>query len=492
MDVIKLYFFALLLLFSGVVSAQTIDSLSQFKKKVLESVEVDVLMSYYQQEGVHAAVSGGIGNEYLTNYAPTIVVRIPLNEDAVLTADVGISAYTSASSSNGNPFNQSGASASGYDDDDDDDDDDPSYGDGSSYGSPNGSPWVASTGASAKDELTTVNIAYKKASDDRNQYWGVNLGGSIEYDYSSVNFGASFAQLWNEKNTELSLKGQAYIDRWNPIIPTELHEYELFQETFLYNPESYFSGVSITDEQGNSVAGYLPENFTSYTAINRNSFAFSIGLSQILSPKLQGAIFADVVVQQGLLSNPLQRVYFQDRENFYIGNFQSIPQYTTDQNRDVFHLADDVERLPSQRLKTPLGARLNYYINEYLVLRSYARYYSDDWGIQSKTMQLELPIRFNLAWKFTPIYRYYDQTAADYFGPYNSHLSTQEFYTSDYDLSKFSSHQWGASLNYRAVFTQFKLLDFGLKSAQLRAQRYSRSDGLSSFIVSTSFKFVLD
>ena len=228
-DVIKLYFFALLLLFSGVVSAQTIDSLSQFKKKVLESVEVDILMSYYQQEGIHAAVSGGIGNEYLTNYAPTIVVRIPLNEDAVLTADVGISAYTSASSSNGNPFNQTGASASG------DDNYNTPRGNGSAYGAPKGSPWVASTGASAKDELTTVNIAYKKVSDDRNQYWGVNAGGSIEYDYSSVNFGTSFAQLWNEKNTELTLKGQAYIDRWNPIIPTELHEYELFQETFLYN-----------------------------------------------------------------------------------------------------------------------------------------------------------------------------------------------------------------------------------------------------------------
>ena len=67
-------------------------------------------MSYYEQAGTHAAVTGGLGNEYLTDYNPTIVVRIPVNEDAVLTADVGMSAYTSASSSNGNPFNRSGAS----------------------------------------------------------------------------------------------------------------------------------------------------------------------------------------------------------------------------------------------------------------------------------------------------------------------------------------------------------------------------------------------
>jgi hypothetical protein len=38
------------------------------------------------------------------------VVAVPLNDDDVLTFDVGISAYTSASSSNINPYDESGAS----------------------------------------------------------------------------------------------------------------------------------------------------------------------------------------------------------------------------------------------------------------------------------------------------------------------------------------------------------------------------------------------
>ena len=61
---------------------------------------------------------------------------------------------------------------------------------------------------------------------------GHNIGGSTEYDYESFNAGLSFARLWNEKNTELSFKSQLFFDRWKPIIPTELHEYELFQSTF--------------------------------------------------------------------------------------------------------------------------------------------------------------------------------------------------------------------------------------------------------------------
>ena len=75
MDVIKRLCYCLLFLCLGVAHAQ-MDSLAQFKKKVLESVEVDLLMSYYEQEGTHAAVTGGLGNEYLTDYNPTVVVRL--------------------------------------------------------------------------------------------------------------------------------------------------------------------------------------------------------------------------------------------------------------------------------------------------------------------------------------------------------------------------------------------------------------------------------
>ena len=109
------------------------------------------------------------------------------------------------------------------------------------------------------------------------------------------------------------------------------------------------------DEQGNSVAAYRPDVFESYTNVNRNSFAFSIGLSQVFSPKLQGAVFTDIVRQEGLLSNPLQRVYFEDRSNYYVGNFRTLGNYESPDNTDLFHLADDVERLPSSRLKTLLG-----------------------------------------------------------------------------------------------------------------------------------------
>ncbi|MEY3066908.1 MAG: hypothetical protein RLZZ532_3700 [Cyanobacteriota bacterium] len=96
----------LLVLISNYAFSQVADSTKiTYKKRVLETIEVDFLLSYYKQDGVHSSVSGGMGSEKLTDLASNIVVAIPLNDDDVLTVDMGLSAYTSASSSNINPFN---------------------------------------------------------------------------------------------------------------------------------------------------------------------------------------------------------------------------------------------------------------------------------------------------------------------------------------------------------------------------------------------------
>ncbi len=91
-----------------------------------------------------------------------------------------------------------------------------------------------------------------------------------------------------------------------------------------------------------------------------------------------------------------------------------------------------------------------------------------------------------------PSYRYYTQTAADYFYRKETALSTTAFYTSDYDLSAFSAHQYGMGIRYKDIFTRAKILMFGLKAVDLRLNKYDRSDGLSSFIVTLGTTFVGD
>ena len=479
----KIAFLFLLFGFIG-FSQETTDTI-QFKKRVLESTEVDFLLSYYTQDGSKSAVSGGIGSEKLTDIASNIVVAMPLNDDAVLTIDLGISAYSSASSSNINPFNATGASGGG----DDDGDDDKRSQKMAAASSPYGTPWQASSGASQSDQLTAVTANYAHSSDSRDFIWNADVSFSSEYDYTSVGFGGGIASLFNSKNTEVSLKANVYLDQWRPIYPTELHEYSKYGNDFLN--QGYFSGVTVLDQNGQASTNYIPSAFETISAVNRNSYSASFGFSQVLSKKLQISIFFDVLQQQGLLSTPYHRIYFADKANYYIGQAQYIPEYESESNVGVYKLADDIERLPDSRFKIPIGARLNYYINERFVLRSYYRYYSDNWNVQSHTLNFELPIKLSDRFTVFPLYRYYTQTQSEYYAPYEMHLSTEKYYTSDADLSTFDSNQYGLGVNYTDIFTGAKIWKFGLKNVDFRFNHYQRSDNLTANIATIGFKFIM-
>ena len=476
-----------------------------YQKKVLEGIEIETLFSYYAQEGTHGAVGGGLGTEQLTDVTPTVVVNVPLNFNTVLTVETGLSAYSSASSSNINPFY---STLGGNNDDDkhDDDYDDKPSGTGRGWGSgtgaisaastgvvngvstPIGTPWYASSGASRSDVLGYVSAAVAQSSEDRNQIVSANLYVSTEYDYTSLGVGLGLVKLFNEKNTELGIKGKAYFDKWMPIYPTELHEYGKYGNNFLNS--GYFSGVPVWDINGIGTSGYKPSAFTEWSNAHRNSYTMTLEFSQILSAKTQFSMSVDVVGQQGLLSTPYHRIYFADKPQYFIGDHTYINNYEQTSNYGVFRLADDVERLPSSRLKIPVGGRFHWYLNDLATLRTFYRYYFDNWGVDSQTASVELPLKLSSNWVFTPSFRWYEQSQADYFAPYGVHLSTERYYTSDYDLSGFTSKQIGFGLGYKDIFGQVDVLGFGLKTVDFRFQHYYRSDGLEAVIYGFGIKFV--
>lgn len=472
----------------GFTQEQTQDNTEEYKKRVLENAEIDFISSFYSQDGDNASITGGIGTEKLEDIASSITVSIPLNDDDVFTLDASISAYTSASSSNLDPFN-SGASSG----EDDDDDDDRSF-NSRRAGGVTGSPWTESSGASKSDIWASGVLGYSHSSDDRNSIWSSNLSFAAEYDYISIGFGGGFTRLFNEKNTEIGINANVYLDTWSPKYPTELDSY-LEADQNLNN--GFFADVDILNQNGDIIDKNGSDVWSAFknTLIDnksRNTYSASFSFSQILSKKAQFSIFLDVVQQNGWLANPSQRVYFGDRPNFYIGDAVSIPTYTSSSNRDVFQLADDIERLPGTRFKIPIGARFNYYINERLTLRTYYRFYSDDWGVQSHTASVELPIKISDKFTLYPTYRYYTQTKADYFAPFEQNLSTQKFYTSDYDLSEFNSNQYGFGISYTDIFTKFKIWKFGLKTIDLKYSSYERNTGLKSGIASLGFKSIFN
>ncbi len=267
---------------------------------------------------------------------------------------------------------------------------------------------------------------------------GAGLSLSSEYDYTSIGAHVNFSQKTKNRNGEFTAKGQIYLDKLKYILPVELR----------------------TNPNNNSYNGegeYYPSK-------SRNSYSGSFSYSQIVNARLQLMFIADLVYQQGYLGLPFHRVYFQ-------GN----------------SITPKVENLPATRMKIPLGFRANYFIGDKVILRSFYRYYTDDWGLSSHTVQLESSIKVTPFLSVTPFYRYYTQTAIDYFAPYLSHKTTDKYYSSNYDFSAFNSNFYGAGFKITPTKGVFGIQR--LTMLELRYGHYTRTTGLSSDIISMNLKF---
>ncbi|MFC7667784.1 DUF3570 domain-containing protein [Hymenobacter humi] len=200
--------------------------------------------------------------------------------------------------------------------------------------------------------------------------------------------------------------------------------------------------------------------------------------------------------QNGLLSTPFHRVYFFDNPER-----NPVPAVSTEFSA-VAPSAPRVEKLPSSRFKYPVGLRLNYYASDLVQVRSYYRFYNDNFGIRAHTFEVELPVKVTPFFVLYPFYRYHTQTASTYFAPYLAHSIADEFYTSDYDLSDFTAHKTGLGLRYSPVYgigrfhvpgrdRQGRTHVMRFKAVDLRYAHYQRSTDLTADIVSVDLGFAL-
>ena len=374
--------------------------------------EVDILGSYYQQNGDHSAVEGGIGTQHLIDVAPTILLNVPLDSTTRLAANVGIDYYASASSDKIDQVMSS---------------------------------------PSASDVRYHADFGLVHVLADRLTTLGAGLGVSKEYDYLSFNFVGSWARTSLDGNRQLGVSGQAFVDKVTLITPAELRP------------------GGTRDRK--------------YGSDNRQSFTLSIVYAQVLTKRLQASVSIEPVAQRGLLSTPFQRVYFYD----------SSPTLGPPGQLGTA-LA---EVLPRLRYKYPASLRLTYYATDLVQLRGFYRFYNDNFGIRAHTFELEVPVKVSPFFTLYPFYRYHTQTAADYFAPYLAHSVTNEFYTSDYDLSAFSANKVGLGMRYAPLYGlgRFKT-PFGhgitkFKSLDLRYGYYRQSTGLTANVVSFDLSFVM-
>lgn len=292
----------------------------------------------------------------------------------------------------------------------------------------------ANSSASHADTRFYPSINWTRENEKKGTTIGGGLSFSKEFDYTSLGANINIAKKTNDRNGEFTAKIQGYLDKVTLIYPTELRP------------------------------GYtgLPREKSNYTTTPRNSISTSLSWSQVVNKRLQMQVDADLAYQQGYLGLPFHRVYFTD---------QSV----------------HVENLPTTRKKIPLAIRANYFVGDKVILRAYYRYYTDDWGLKANTASLEVPVKLNPFFSLTPFYRHYIQTAVKYFAPYQTHTSADTYYTSNYDLSAFTSEFFGAGIRMTPPKGVFGFQRLGM--LELRYGHYTRSEGMQSDVLTLNLQF---
>lgn len=313
--------------------------------------------------------------------------------------------------------------------------------------------YVSATGASHKDG-TRVYPSLDWTVEGKKGSFGIGSYVSSEYNYKSFGADVHFSRKVNHNNGEFSVKLQTYLDNVTLIYPSEL----------IPATTTVTSGGTIvtTTASGRTISGSGESKESSIPTSPRNTYTGSFSYSQMINSRLQIALMVDLVKQDGFLSLPFHRVYWSNGK-------------------------DTIEHLPSSRAKLPLGFRLNYFLGDNIIIRSYYRYYTDDWGIKSNTANLEIPYKITPFFSLSPFYRYYDQTAARYFAPYKAHSPTDQYYTSNYAYSKFSANFYGMGIRLAPPKGVFGWQN--LHELEIRYGHYSQTTGLASDVISMSLGF---
>ena len=317
---------------------------------------------------------------------------------------------------------------------------------GFDYHSAASQAYVSKTGASSPSGTRFYpSLDWTVENTKTGNTFGLGAYYSGEYNYQSLGADFHFSQKTADKNGEFTAKFQGYFDHVKLIYPSELI------------PAS--TTTVVTSASGSSGGEDGRANIPSSP---RTTLSASFSYSQMINSRLQIMFLGDLVTQHGYLSLPFHRVYFNTGK-------------------------DTIEHLPSSRFKLPLGFRLNYFLGDNIILRTYYRYYQDNWGIKSNTVGIEVPYKITPFFSISPFYRYYDQSAAKYFAPYEAHSPTDEYYTSNYEYSKFNSGFYG--IGFRLAPPKGVFGWQGLHELEIRYGHYTQTTDLVSDVVSLSLGF---
>ena len=156
---------------------------------------------------------------------------------------------------------------------------------------------------------------------------------------------------------------------------------------------------------------------------------FRVDVSQIITKNMVMTLNYEGVTDEGFLNNPYRQVRFLDPNEALGYGWQS-------------------EVYPRTKTSSAAALRAMYYLPYRASVKGEYRVYSDTWGVDASNYEIgythPLPKGFTVEGR----YRYYSQTAADFYGDLFPRESYQNFLARDKEMASFSTQTLGFGVGY--------------------------------------------
>ena len=167
--------------------------------------------------------------------------------------------------------------------------------------------------------------------------------------------------------------------------------------------------------------------------------SYRLGLSQIVTPRLMMGFAYETITDEGFLNNPYRSVRYVD-DGSPVG------------------YAYQPETYPSTRTSNAASLNARYFLPYRAAVYGEYRYFTDTWGIDASTVQLGYTHPWGKQWIFEAGYRWYDQSAADFYSDLFPRQSSQNFMARDKELSTFTSHMLSLGATYELPSLGWKFI----------------------------------
>lgn len=248
------------------------------------------------------------------------------------------------------------------------------------------------------DTRVSGAVSWDQAIIDDDTRGNVGASFSKEYDYLHLGVSGGLSREYNNKNTTFSV-GLAYsADTVDPV-----------------------GSAPIPFSDGNAAKGASSKSKDTLDAV--------FGVTQVLSKNAILQLNYGISQADGYLNDPYKWISRVDDTGTIIENIH--------------------ESRPDSRLGHNLYGALKYNVTGGNVLSTSARYHTDDWGIDSITLDAKYQIDLGNKKSIEPHIRYYHQSAADFYKlQLDSAAALPENASADYRLAEFDSYTVGATYRW--------------------------------------------